>query len=527
MIMQIPFGKTNRGFIRYGRATRHRDVRLCCIGGLSFYLNFRFFVTREFSNFTSEDWCNNRSWFDIKLLVDVHSKDNCSTLKKDSYSKKIRSILQELGLSYNKLVHLGRKLGAHMLDFLEELKEEKQLMGQWNPDVIDNHYSSKIPLRPIRKLAGYTTQQALYFCPRSVVEPDEMLLRLTPMGGWCIDALREMEEKARNAISGNYQTAVHVLKFFCYINKVFVQDSAAMLILHPDRMESSPIFKVIPVFRSSLFLKFLDKMKLALDSAQDPVDSRIDAVVPGLMKWHKNHQENFTKVLVELDSFKTQVNSKMDSISYDAKLDRLKQAHRISQTLERLSSSFTDSFESELREFEASATSKRSATSTSTTDETPAVQAGDGDTLEYHQQFKKRNVSGEKELLFAAEMSMVTKHATLKDLWDEWFGLDAYHDGFGGVIGRENRFGSEWRKKMVHSQHFSRTKRVISGIQSYAIQYGISDEAAIERLESTYEEFKCSLYNFFIFMQDNGHISKKARRGKSKSKSNESTNICS
>ena len=130
MIVQIPFGKTNRGFIQYGRATRHHDVHLCCIGGLSFYLNFRFFVTREFSNFTSEDWCNNRSWFDIKLLVDVHSKDNCSTLKKDSYSKKIRSILQELGLSYNKLVHLGRKLGAHMLDFLEELKEEKQLMGQ-------------------------------------------------------------------------------------------------------------------------------------------------------------------------------------------------------------------------------------------------------------------------------------------------------------------------------------------------------------------------------------------------------------
>ena len=69
-----------------------------------------------------------------------------------------------------------------MLDFLEEMKEEKQLMGQWNPDLIYNHYSSKIPLRPIRKLAGYITHQALYFNPRSVVDPEEMLLvRLTPM----------------------------------------------------------------------------------------------------------------------------------------------------------------------------------------------------------------------------------------------------------------------------------------------------------------------------------------------------------
>ena len=141
---------------------------------------------------------NNRSWFDIKLLVDVHGKDFCSTLKKDSYSKKLRSILQDLGLSYNKLVHLGRKLGAHMLDFLEKMEEEKQLMGQWNSDIIDNHYSGQIPLRPIWKLAGYTTQQAFYFNPRNVVDPEEILLQLTPMGSWCIDDLRDMEEKKRS-----------------------------------------------------------------------------------------------------------------------------------------------------------------------------------------------------------------------------------------------------------------------------------------------------------------------------------------
>ena len=77
-------------------------------------------------------------------------------------------------------------------------------------------------------------------------------------------------------------------------------------------------------------------------------------------------------------------------------------------------------------------------------------------------------------------------------------------------IGRENQFGAEWRKNLVHSQHFSRTnKRVISGIQLYAIEYGISEQAAIDRLEHTFKEFNCSLYNFFSFMQDSGHIKKK------------------
>ena len=42
MINQIPLGKTNHGRVLYGRATRHRDVKLCCVGALSFYLTYRF-----------------------------------------------------------------------------------------------------------------------------------------------------------------------------------------------------------------------------------------------------------------------------------------------------------------------------------------------------------------------------------------------------------------------------------------------------------------------------------------------------
>ena len=99
-----------------------------------------------------------------------------------------------------------------------------------------------------------------------------------------------------------------------------------------------------------------------------------------------------------------------------------------------MSNSFTDSFESELWESKArgTSTSKRSTT-TSLADETPAVQAGNGDTMvveEDHQKSKKRNTSGNNELLFAAEMTMVTKHASLQDVWDKWFRLGAYHDGF-------------------------------------------------------------------------------------------------
>ena len=61
MITQLPFGKTNHGRILYGRSMRHRNVFLCSIGGLAFYLAIRFELTEEFleANFPLENWQHN------------------------------------------------------------------------------------------------------------------------------------------------------------------------------------------------------------------------------------------------------------------------------------------------------------------------------------------------------------------------------------------------------------------------------------------------------------------------------------
>jgi hypothetical protein len=55
LINQIAMGKTNHGKTLYGRATRHRDVRLCAVGAISTYLQYRMHCTKEFDNFTAED----------------------------------------------------------------------------------------------------------------------------------------------------------------------------------------------------------------------------------------------------------------------------------------------------------------------------------------------------------------------------------------------------------------------------------------------------------------------------------------
>jgi Centromere DNA-binding protein complex CBF3 subunit, domain 2 len=250
MINQIPLGKTNHGRVLYGRAVRHKDVRLCCLGALAFYTQYRFDCTNEFVDFTAEDWINRNKWFDVKVLVDVQATDFQKEMANDTYGLHIESVLSRLKISCNKLCHLGRNLGARILEMLEEESEEIRRMGQWNPSIFDNSYSAKLPLGPMRKLAGYHSANKMYYNPRTTVIPDDDLLRATPMGAWCYDALREVMELS---VDGKNQTAIHTLKFFCELNKIFIQDAAAMLLLHPDR-ERHPLFNEIPVFSSDQFV---------------------------------------------------------------------------------------------------------------------------------------------------------------------------------------------------------------------------------------------------------------------------------
>jgi hypothetical protein len=243
-------GKTNHGRTLYGRATRHLDVNLCCIGALSFYLMYRFAITGEFEDMTGENWLDNSSWFDVKLLVDVH-RGECydKSMKNDSYSKAIKQVLVTLGIYAYHIVHLGRNLGAKLLEMLEEESEEIRKMGNWNPSIQDASYSTKLPMKPIRSLAGCKKAAGVYYNKRTVVEPPMELLEMTPVGRW-VYAAKEFIDLA-NANGAGKTTASNFLNFMVHLNEIFIQDSAAMMIKHPERA-THPVFHM-DLFRSELF----------------------------------------------------------------------------------------------------------------------------------------------------------------------------------------------------------------------------------------------------------------------------------
>jgi hypothetical protein len=190
MVNQIAIGKNNHDRTLYGRATRHKDVRLCCVGALSFYLQYRIFLTGELQSFSPEDWLDNRNWVDIKLLADtLHSKNHIEAMQNGSFSKTLKEVLLKLELPTDKLLHLGRNVGPKIFDLLEAEVEDIRRMGNWNPSIYDSCYSTKLPIGAIRMLAVFSGRESKYFNARSRVEPPAHLLKLTPVGNWVYDAL--------------------------------------------------------------------------------------------------------------------------------------------------------------------------------------------------------------------------------------------------------------------------------------------------------------------------------------------------
>jgi len=110
---------------------------------------------------------------------------------------------------------------------------------------------------------------------------------------------------------------------------------------------------------------------------------------------------------------------------------------------------------------------------------------------------------------------MVSRHKTLADLYEEWYGVGRYHDEYGGIKGRDATFGAKWRKHL-NAQHYSRTKRVVEAIDTHSEKFD-SVETAIGFLEDLYQTTcKQSVSLMVTACQEKGLLAKKKPRGGNK-----------
>ena len=244
-------GKTNHGQNLFGRVMRHKDVNMCPVGALAFYLAMRFYRTNEFDSWTGDNFMENRSWFDKKLLVDCTRSDTDldRSMHNNSYKKAIKSVLEELNVPSNHFVHLGRTLGPKLMEMLQMSSDEIRLLGNWEPKIQETSYSTKLPMKAIRAMGGFELAQGMHYNPRTVVVDGlEILKKKTPFS-WVTTCLAGVETAA---LEGTCKyTALCFLKIMDDLNTVLIQDAAAMIIKFPER-KNHPLFN-IPVFKTPEF----------------------------------------------------------------------------------------------------------------------------------------------------------------------------------------------------------------------------------------------------------------------------------
>jgi hypothetical protein len=222
------------------------------------YLTYRFFITKEFSD-PNFPWHNNSSWFNVKLLVTPQTTiansaphDYTKPMKTNTYARSIKHVLDDLGIVVTHFAHLGRQLGAKILEMLEIESEEIRRLGNWNPSMQDSCYSTKLPMKPIRRLAGFTTSGGMYYNPRTALPAPMALQQATPIGNWVFNAINTV--KTTNANGGQLYTAQNFLEFLRELNIIFIQDVAALLVEHPSRLSNHKGFEQIHFLKSNEFM---------------------------------------------------------------------------------------------------------------------------------------------------------------------------------------------------------------------------------------------------------------------------------
>ena len=130
-ILQLDKGKTNNGPKLFGRCGRHINPNMCSVGAQGFYLMYQFSTSQEMD--PPPDFCDNKSWFDIKLLTDANSTDPKKGITQGTYSTPVGWVYATNNIDAKHLVHLGQVLGACAAEMTENCPDHIRILGNWNP----------------------------------------------------------------------------------------------------------------------------------------------------------------------------------------------------------------------------------------------------------------------------------------------------------------------------------------------------------------------------------------------------------
>ena len=246
---------------------------------------------------------------------------------------------------------------------------------------------------------------------------------------------------------------------------------------------------------------YVEVMTSELNNEQNPLDANLEKVLPGLHQWHNINAGQLQKVETAINTLSSSINTGLQTLKEQAEAERLHADQRLAEAFRRLADAYVPNSSPDSNDLVLE------------TMPIPMV-------TEEEQQQQQGGNEPEPD----SGKTMVVKHKCLLDLYCEWYGLGEYTDYYGGIQGREDRFGPKWCRGRVNPQHFSRTKRIIYAIKAYAQEGNMSEQDAVGFLEEDFTmNCSCSLQAFVKLMKEKGLIAERAPRYK-KSKEADGSN---
>jgi len=262
-------------------------------------------------------------------------------------------------------------------------------------------------------------------------------------------------------------------------------------------------------------------MRNALQEESNPHDERLDIAIPGIRQWHTETRRMISGVSTTASRIEREQQEFREEIQL--------QTQQILERQEYINERHTE-VASQLIGISA-----RMLTDKSSPDPTSPA-AGGLPTAPSSPGLSPTTSpgvhNGGRELPIATPPSQATeystdpsaynmniRHSSLTDMWNEWFGLGPYEvkcgDIPGGIHGRNQLFGSKWRKHYSQAK-YSRTQRIIKMISSMMEKTQPTPflEEVLEEVQKIYDEVGCNVSAMVERCQEMGLITKKKPRGK-------------
>jgi hypothetical protein len=267
-------GKQNQhGRLETIAALRNKRPLTCMLGGLAFYLLYRWDLSDE----PFPDFSKRSAWYNIRLIKSS-TRDREEAFSYNSQREWVTKAFQYVGISSQKKTHIGRSAGAKTAELKGVSEDQIRRAGRWNQEQMVGCYLNSLPREFMRIMAGHPCQMGCFEVQRASITPPDMLLSMI----WpALDAWKGRFGPQSGQINDLAATGVTNLLF--YLREVILQDSVALRQMFP----SNPIWNH-RVFQHKAYKSFAREIEVCLQEGESPSQlSVLYQAMPHLMDYLK------------------------------------------------------------------------------------------------------------------------------------------------------------------------------------------------------------------------------------------------